>query len=196
MAKNPGASGRPLMTQKEYAAHRGCSKQYVNQLVKQGRITLIDGKIDPVAADAALQAGRDPARDEGFRTDKLFAPPERLSSDADDAVHPGAPYAKARTVREHFRALRERLEYEHLAAKLVVVREVEDAGYEAGLAVREDLENAASRIGEAIATEFQVDERRATEIAAAEIRATLEELRLRFTDDRWRIAKGLSSDQS
>ncbi len=99
-------------------------------------------------------------------------------------------------MREHFRALRERLEYEHLVGKLVVVQEVEDAGCEAGLMVREAFELSAERIGEAIATQLQVDKAQATEIAAAEIRTSLKELRRRFSEDRWQVGKGLSGDLS
>ncbi len=114
----------------------------------------------------------------------------------DEIEQPAAPFAKARTVREHFRALRERLEYEHLVGKLVVVQEVEDAGHEAGLMVREVFETSAERIGEAIAAQLRVDKAQATEIAAAEIRTSLKELRRRLSEDRWQVGKGLSGDQS
>lgn len=43
------------MSQVEYAAHRGVTKQAINKGVKAGRIpTLPDGKIDAAAADLAL----------------------------------------------------------------------------------------------------------------------------------------------
>jgi phage terminase Nu1 subunit (DNA packaging protein) len=54
-----------LLTQKEYAAHRGVSAVSVCKAVKAGRISLIDGKIDPVVADIQWQANsraRAPAR--------------------------------------------------------------------------------------------------------------------------------------
>ena len=89
-----------------------------------------------------------------------------------------------------------RLEYEHLVGKLVVVQEVEDAGHDMGLMVREAFEISAERIGEAIATQLQVDRARATEIAAAEIRTSLKELRRRLSEDRWQVAKGLTGDPS
>lgn len=187
---------RPLMTQKEYAAHRGCSKQYVNQLVKRGRIPLVDGRIDPTVADTALSRQRDPARDPRFRTDNIVAATESGISGGDEIERPAPPIAKARTVREHFRALRERLEYEHLVGKLIVVQEVEDAGCEAGLLVREAFELSAERIGEAIAAQLQVDKAQATEIAAAEIRTSLKELRRRLSEDWWQVGRGLSGDQS
>lgn len=40
-----------LMTQAEYATHRGISGAAVSKAVASGRISLIDGKIDPAVAD-------------------------------------------------------------------------------------------------------------------------------------------------
>ena len=45
-----------LISQNQYAKHRGISREAVRQAVVAGRITLIDGKIDPVAADAQWAA--------------------------------------------------------------------------------------------------------------------------------------------
>ena len=55
----------PLMTQVDYAARRGCSKQNIGKLVAAGKITLVeqaDGRrlIDSDAADAALAGNLDP----------------------------------------------------------------------------------------------------------------------------------------
>ncbi len=108
-------------------------------------------------ADAALSRQRDPARDSQFRTDNMIAATEPGIPGGDEIERPTAPFAKARTVREHFRALRERLEYEHLVGKLLVVQEVEYAGHEVGMMVREAFEVSAERIAEAIAAQLQVD---------------------------------------
>lgn len=45
-----------LISRADYARHRGISKPAVTQAIREGRITLIDGKIDPVAADAQWAA--------------------------------------------------------------------------------------------------------------------------------------------
>jgi hypothetical protein len=45
-----------LLSQKEYAEHRGCSPAAVCNAVAAGRISLIDGKIDPVVADIQWKA--------------------------------------------------------------------------------------------------------------------------------------------
>jgi hypothetical protein len=64
-------SGRRLLSQKDYADARGWSKQYVNQLIKKGRIHLVDGQIDPEQADRALGRTRDPSRAAAFCTDGM-----------------------------------------------------------------------------------------------------------------------------
>lgn len=45
-----------LMTQADYARRRGVSPVAVHKAIKAGRITLIDGKIDPMVADVQWKA--------------------------------------------------------------------------------------------------------------------------------------------
>jgi hypothetical protein len=46
-----------LLTRKEYAAHRGITRQRIDRLISQGRIPLTeDGLIDAIVADAQLEA--------------------------------------------------------------------------------------------------------------------------------------------
>jgi phage terminase Nu1 subunit (DNA packaging protein) len=50
------------MTQVQYAAHRGCSKQNIGKLVKAGKIVLDEnGLIDSDRADEELKTGLNPA---------------------------------------------------------------------------------------------------------------------------------------
>lgn len=51
-----------LLTQTAYAKRRGVSRQYISKLVKEGVLPLDDGKVNPVQADAILEARREPAR--------------------------------------------------------------------------------------------------------------------------------------
>lgn len=53
-----------LITQAEYARRRGCSKQAVSKAVKAGRVTLIDGMIDPEIADREWARNTDPEQQE------------------------------------------------------------------------------------------------------------------------------------
>lgn len=49
-----------LLSQSAYARQRGCSQQHISKLVQQGRITLINGKIDPIKADQEIEQSADP----------------------------------------------------------------------------------------------------------------------------------------
>lgn len=51
-----------LISQYEWAKRKGFSKQYVNQLVKSGKIPLEQGKINPAKADAIMAATQDPGK--------------------------------------------------------------------------------------------------------------------------------------
>lgn len=177
----PGTE-RQLLTQKEYADRKGWSKQYVNQLVKKGRIPLHGDKIDPVVADAALARDRDPTRAPPFRTDSMAQATTPNGPGQPDPTGLHGSFAKAWAVREHYRALRERLEYDRLVEKLVVVQEVEDAVFEATRDIRDSFEGAAARIGNTIAGKFGLDERQVHDIITSEFRTTLQELSRRYTE--------------
>ncbi|BEP42250.1 hypothetical protein [Variovorax sp. V15] len=79
-----------LISLADYALHRGCSKAAVTKAAQAGRITLIDGKIDPMIADAQWKANtraRIPAR---AARDEPGLPAARAARD-----EPGLPAAEA-----------------------------------------------------------------------------------------------------
>lgn len=49
-----------LMSQGQYAQHRGCSQQAVSKAVRAGRISTVEGKIDAAVADQQWAANRNP----------------------------------------------------------------------------------------------------------------------------------------
>ena len=49
-----------MVSQSEYARRRGCTEGAVRRAVRDGRIALFDGKVDPVAADAQWQRNTRP----------------------------------------------------------------------------------------------------------------------------------------
>lgn len=128
-----------LLTQAAYAGHRGCSRAYISQMVKRGKIPLTaDGKIDPVAADAALGAHADPnmapvaayhaaqrAPAQRGSTDVPAQPPE--APDA-PAMGPGryveTPMSRAKAADAIYSAKTKQLEYERAVGKLVETAEV------------------------------------------------------------------------
>jgi hypothetical protein len=189
---------RHLLTQKEYARRRGWSKQYVNQLVKQGRIALTNGRIDPAAADAALGGMRDPSRGPQVRGDSM---PQAMAASqpnlgADPAPGLQGTFTKARTVREHFRAMREKMEFEAATGELVRRREIEEAAYEIGAVFREHMVRAAEPIGNQIAERFGVDPREALELVTSGINQALQQLAAQIRDDEWGFDRGLPAQSS
>lgn len=115
------------MTFTAYAKHRGVSQPYISQQVAAGVIPLVAGrKIDPDAADAALDALRDPskagvaARHAAARGAKN-APPEPPAPEVERPLG-GAPtgqFHKAKTATEVFRAKTAQLEYERAIGRLI-----------------------------------------------------------------------------
>jgi hypothetical protein len=153
-------SSKGLMSQKDYANARGWSKQYVHQLVKKGRIHLVDGQIDPDAADRALGRIRDPSRAAAFRTDGMEGTGATgASAEVDIAARMHGSFAKARTVREHYRALRERLDYEQAAGNLVSKQEVELEQFTLARMMRDRLMQGMHDVAGSMAAHLQVEER-------------------------------------
>lgn len=57
-----------IVSQADYARHRGKSRQYINRMVQAGRIPLeAGGLVDVAKADAAMAATADPSRGAGGR---------------------------------------------------------------------------------------------------------------------------------
>lgn len=143
------------MTQKAYAQSRGVSPQAINKLVKSKKLLLVDGKIDPVIADAQLRE-LDPSRSKAaFQLGALQVAPAQPAPAAELQAPPAKvtelnEFAKSKAERERFAALRERLSYES-ELKLVIKREpVNRALFDAGRMMRDALHaalrNAAPQI--------------------------------------------------
>lgn len=62
MAQKKNTKPQRLLSQTAYAEKRKVSRQYISKLVKEGVLPLKNGKIDPIQADAILEARREPAR--------------------------------------------------------------------------------------------------------------------------------------
>lgn len=183
----PAGSSSRLMTQREFAEARGWSKQYVNQLVKQGRIPLRSGKIDPDEADRALARSKDPARDRRLQGATSGGPEvvAEAPSHAGEMVGsgPSPPFIKARTVRENYRALKEKLEYEALTGKLIEKDEVRRAAFTAGRLYRDEIQRMARVIADDLAGEFRLDVAQVTGMVRKRIDEALAEIIKRLDDD-------------
>lgn len=94
-----------LLSKTAYARHRGCDEKAVRKAISEGRISTIDGKIDPDVADIQwaknTRARADSGRAQGLLTvDGGAATPAADAPGAPDSA-PAAPgYADYRAIRE------------------------------------------------------------------------------------------------
>lgn len=187
MTQPPNDSRTALLTQKDYAERKGWSKQYVNQLVRQGRISLIDGKIDPVAADVALASSRDPSH--SVRAPRVSDPTNGREGSSPPPQH---TYTKVRTLREHYRTMREKLDYEAAANKVVSREEVSTALTTAARHLRDAALNLAPGLAAELSSRLGIDGREVQVIAEEYVRKWLQLLAEKFSAE----AVGLDSQSS
>ena len=134
---------RELVSQREYARRRGISHVAVHRAIASGRISTVDGKIDPVVADREWEANTDQSK-----------PRNRITGRPKHARAPGTPpepmglgltggggggeagaepfrgesmetgYSRARAARELYQAQLAKIEVEQKRGLLVRVDEV------------------------------------------------------------------------
>ena len=152
-----------LITKSEYAKHRKCSPAAVTKALKAGRIILIDGKIDPVIADAQWRANSR-ARVSGAQGHA--APSASTDTPLVDASAParagadqgGGDYWAARGRREAAEAELSELELGEKRGDLVRKADVERAAFEMARALRDGLANCSRRLGATLAVMTAPDE--------------------------------------
>ncbi len=156
----------------EYARRKGVSRQYVSRLAKEGRLPLDgEGRVDSVAADAALAAVSDPTRPR--RSVGVVAVESEPSGAVVDGPR-GLTLTEARTRRESIRARSDELSLQERLGELLPRREVEDALFSAGRVARENLLGLPSRLAAELAAES--DPRRVEERLTVELRRVIVEM--------------------
>lgn len=115
-----------MMTQSEYASHRGVSRAAVCQAVKAGRIALVNGKVDREAADLAWTSRSNvrarTAADSKGRAGQAPAPPPAKPQDSAKGDAPD--YFVERARRERAEANIAEMKAAELAGQLVRVEDV------------------------------------------------------------------------
>lgn len=131
-----------MMLPSHWAKSRSFSKQYASQLIRDGVIQLVDGKVDPDAADAALAAKRSPAK-----------ALKRKGKTPAVAVSLNTQLLKARTKTE--RARGRQLEHENrvAAGKYVDRDDVRQDAFRVGREIRDGLLNIPDRMASVLAAE-------------------------------------------
>jgi hypothetical protein len=161
---------RDLMTQAEYARHRGTSRQYVNKLAKAGMLVMRGSRVDVAASDSVLDDEPEPV------SDRVVAGPATAPAAAPAEVAPGTTtYAQAKTADMVFRARLRKLMYDQKSGKLMET-ELFRQRIEAILsAVRETVMAWPNRVAPEIAP--ITDERQVREVLMREVRALLNDSR-------------------
>lgn len=186
-----------LMTQAEYARHRGVSRVAITKLVQNGRIPAsaftVDPKdnkrkIDPAAADHALGETRqrilltaDPDDDDGDvagaagAVDPTFGSNAGTRSQQSDGI---ARLTQARTATEIYRARTAELDYDQKIGKLLAVEDVTRSMERCAAVIVRELEqlpNFADEIAAAIARDGLQGARITLKNIARNVRAALEQ---------------------
>lgn len=196
------SGGASLVSPAEYARRRGVTRQAVYKAIRTGRLTAIDGKVDPAVADAQWDANTDPvaqqraaawarikaeaqaAQEAAQRHDPAplvpVAPstpiaPRAAASDAPPrSPQEPATLNEARARREQAMAQMAELDLAHKRGELVSAAEVERALAAKVLAVRESLDTLADRLSPLLAAE--VDAAKVYAMLRTEIRQALSQL--------------------
>jgi len=178
---------RELMSQREYARRCGLSPSTVNEAIKRGRITLVEGKIDPILADREWAENTDPntPRNRFTGNPKHRKPRGQPSLPMDLRARDGgseanadtAGYLKARAAREIYHAQLAKLQLDRERAELVRADEVRIGTFNMARRARKQLLALPERVAATIA---------ATE-DAAEIHKILDEEIERIC---WQLSNG------
>lgn len=85
-----------LLTQAQYARRRGVHRSRITQLVKEGRLILTKGKIDPTVADANWNQNIDPVKRDNLKT--VSKPKQQKKSGSRNSSEPS--YIQVKTEHE------------------------------------------------------------------------------------------------
>jgi len=152
------AAGRELVSQAEYARHRGVSRQYISRLAKAGVLVMRGGKVDVAASDAVLDD----------RPEKIS---EAATSGPVEAGAQTTTYAQAKLADMLFRARLRKLEYETKSGKLIPTDEVKVVWFKQARQIRDKLLAVPTKLAPQLAALTEV--RAVRELLDAEIEAIL-----------------------
>lgn len=149
-----------LISQAEWARKHGFSRQYANQLVKEGTLKAVEGKIDEEQADMALAAIRD------------LSKTEKRSSQESTELSTLLLKTRIKNEMERGKLLEARAKVE--IGELISVDEVKQAAFNKARIVRDNLLNIPDRVANLLASVD--DASKIHELLSQEIRNSLEGL--------------------
>ncbi len=151
-----------LMTQAEYARHRGKSRQYISRLAKAGVLVMRGGKVDAPASDAVLDDRPEPVS-------------ERVAAAPVETAPTGTTFAQAKTADMVFKARLRKIEYDLKMGKLMetdLFRQRIEAIY---VVIRDTVMAWPTRIAPEVAP--LTDERQVWDVLMREARTLLNDTR-------------------
>ncbi len=140
-----------LITQAEYAKQRGCSAVAVHKAVKAGRISLIDGKIDPAVADVQWARNTRARAGSGGPATDAVSPP--AGSGNQPAPSTEGDYWISRARREAAEADLAEMKREEQASRLISVGAVRSTLATVLSATRDILLQIPARLAPVLAAE-------------------------------------------
>ncbi len=155
-----------LITQAAYAELRGVSRQAINNLVKRGKLVLVDGKIDLAVADALLRDRVNPARS---KTAAGAALKNGADGKGERSNDDSSRFYRARADREETEAELARLELARLRGEVLEREPVERGLFEAARMLRDQVLIIPKRIAGDLAMKEApyVEERLTSELRRA-----------------------------
>lgn len=153
-----------LISLREYGRRRGVSAMAVSKAAKAGRITLVDGKVDPSTADRDWPAKTNP----GQLAHREQAPGRQADPEAGQETPSdghegaqngngkgasGAAYGQARAIREGYQARLAKIEYEKEVGALVSADEVRAQAFKVARTARDSLLSMPDRLAPVLAGE-------------------------------------------
>jgi hypothetical protein len=151
-----------LMSQAEYARHRGKSRQYISRLAKAGVLVMRGGKVDAAASDAVLDDRPEPVS-------------ERIVSAPAEVTPSGATFAQAKTADMVFKAKLRKMEYDVRMGKLVEAELVKQRWSAIYRLIVDRILAWPNRLAPEVAA--LTDERQVREAILREVRALVNDLR-------------------
>src|SRR5438552_16385617 len=164
-----------------YARRRGVTPAAVRKAIKSGRISIVNGKVDPDLADAQWRASTDESKPRnsvsgspGGQSGASVAPPLPAWGAGGNALPRTSGYAAARAVRETYDARLRELDYKVRTGELVSVDAVRVVAYNTARRSRDLLLAIPDRISAVLAGLSETSE--VHRVLSEEIRRVCEEL--------------------
>jgi len=140
------------MTKRAYGKSRGVTHVRIHQLAEEGKLTLVNGKIDPDVADLELQITLDPRKrmQQKLGTNGDGKPPQTEPS---EAAKDAMALRRAQTRRERLKADIAEIEYREKCGELINRKQTYDAVFTLFRVTRDAILNCSPRLAIMVAAE-------------------------------------------